>query len=367
MRRLAVMVVAFSIASCATGGGEQSTGGDGDPSPSTVASITAELEGLDPFARKARLAEIAATETETLTLYTSMNVDDSSVILDRFEDLYGIEVELYRASASAVLQRVLQEADAGFVGSDVVAVGSAEMTAIDERGLLHPISSPYLDEIVPSGVFDTWAAVYLNVFVAAWNLDLIADRPPETWEDVLVDYPGRLAMEVSDFDWFAALVEQYFVAELGYTEEEAIDLFAAAASGARMLEGHSLMVELTAAGEFDVVASAYQHGVERFRASGAPLAWEPAVEPLVVRPTGIGVHRSTDAPATALLFVDFMLSEAQSTLVELHRTPANQTIEGGIPPGYQTIVVGADIVGEDRGRWEGLYEQVSRQAAEPSP
>ena len=330
--------------------------------------VAGELAGLDAEARRSRLIELAAAEESELTLYTTMNVDDSSVVLDAFEDAYDIEVNLYRASASSVLQRVLQETEANFAGADVIAVGAAEMTVLDEEGVFAPLDSPYVDEILPSAVHPTWAGVYLNVFAASWNDSLVeSGRVPTSWEEVLTDYPGALVMEISDFDWFGALVEDYFVSSLGYAEDEAVDLFRSAAAQSQGIEGHSLMAELLAGGEFDVAASTYQHGVDRFRGRGAPISWEPAVEPLVMRPTGIGLHRETQAPAQALLFIDFMLTEAQPILAELHRTPANQSVAGGIPPEYEVIAVSASILGEDRARWEDLYEDVMRAStSEPA-
>jgi iron(III) transport system substrate-binding protein len=353
------VVVAITAAACGGNGEAEAESGAG--------AILEELAGLDKEQRRSRLIELSAGEDAELTFYTTMNIDDAGVVLDAFEDAYGIEVSLYRASASSLLQRTLQETEAGFSGADAIAVGAAEMTVLDEEGVLEELDTPHVDEIVASAVRPTWAGIYLNVFAASWN-DATAEagRAPTNWEEVLSAYQGGLVMEISDFDWFGALVEDYFVGSLGYTEDEAVDLFRSAASQARGIEGHSLMAELLAGGEFDVAASTYQHGVERFRARGAPISWEPAVEPLVMRPTGIGLHRASQAPAKALLFIDFMLTDAQPILAELHRTPANQTVDGGIPVEYEVISVSDSVLGEDRQKWEELYEQVIGAGSESS-
>jgi iron(III) transport system substrate-binding protein len=354
-----VAVVALIAAAC---GGTSEAGAEAG-----AEAIIEELAGLDPETRRGRLIELAGSEEAELNFYTTMNIDDSGVVLDAFEDAYDIEVNLYRASASSLLQRVLQETEAGFAGADAIAVGAAEMTVFDEEGVLEELDTPYVDDIVASAVHATWAGIYLNVFAASWNDETAeSGRAPTTWEEVLSAYQGGLVMEISDFDWFGALVEDYFVGTLGYTEDEAVDLFKSAATEARGIEGHSLMAELLAGGEFDVAASTYQHGVERFRARGAPISWEPAVEPLVMRPTGIGLHRDAKAPAKALLFIDFMLTEAQPILAELHRTPANQTVDGGIPVEYEVISVSDSVLGEDRQKWEELYEQVIGAGSESS-
>jgi iron(III) transport system substrate-binding protein len=255
---------------------------------------------------------------------------------------------------------VIQEADAGFAGADAILLNGPEMAALDDEGLLQPFESPLTEDIVPEAVFETWAGVYLNLFVAAWNTDRVDEgAAPTSWEDVLTGYDGSLAMELGDFDWFATLVQGYFMDQQGMSEEEAVDVFRQAADGARIVDGHTLMTELLAAGEYDVAASAYHHRVQRLAGEGAPITFEPAVEPIVIRPNGVGIYRDTDAPATALLFCEFMMSDAQELLVEFERTPANTTVEeGGIPEGYELLSADVDELNQQRDKWEELYAEV---------
>jgi iron(III) transport system substrate-binding protein len=50
-------------------------------------------------------------------------------------------------------------------------------------------------------------------------------------------------MELSDVDWFATLVKEYFMGEKGMSEDEAVQLFKQAAAGAKIIDGHTLMTE----------------------------------------------------------------------------------------------------------------------------
>jgi iron(III) transport system substrate-binding protein len=345
-------------------GGTDAAGGDeaGQEAPATpsVQAVYDELEGLEGEARTQRLIELAEAEDADLSYYTSLNVDESAPVIEAFSDAYDIDVDLYRASSSTVLQRVIQEADAGFAGADAILLNGPEMAALDDEGLLQPFESPLTEDIVPEAVFETWAGVYLNLFVAAWNTDRVDEgAAPTSWEDVLTGYDGSLAMELGDFDWFATLVQGYFMDQQGMSEEEAVDVFRQAADGARIVDGHTLMTELLAAGEYDVAASAYHHRVQRLAGEGAPITFEPAVEPIVIRPNGVGIYRDTDAPATALLFCEFMMSDAQELLVEFERTPANTTVqEGGIPEGYELLSADVDELNQQRDKWEELYAEV---------
>ncbi|MPZ89562.1 MAG: extracellular solute-binding protein [Nitriliruptorales bacterium] len=328
---------------------------DGQDGAAALEQVYAEVEGLTGDERRRKLIELAADEGE-LNLYTSTNIDESGPITEAFEEATGLPVSLYRASSANLLQRVLQEAQAGFAGADVIMSNGPEMTIYNREGLLAPLNSPATEG--NAVVFDTWAGTYLNVFIAAWNTDLVAPEDvPTSWEDVFSNYQGRMVFQLDDTDWFATLVNWY-VEEEGMTEEEAIAMFKEGAAGNTPIDGHTTAAELLAAGEYAVASSLYQHRIPRLQAEGAPVAWEPAVEPLILRPNGIGIPVFTQRPASALLFTEFMLTDAQPMLAEFERTPALRTVEGGVPAEYDPIPVDLELLLDERENWESLYEEV---------
>lgn len=354
----------------ATGEGA-ATEGEGEPTEaatgdcSAMDDVYAEVEGMTGDERQQALVELAGEEP-ALNIYSSTNIEDAQPLLEAYEEETGIEPSYYRASASDVLERILQESDAGVAGNDVVQVNGTEMAILADRGMLTPLNSPYTEDILDVAVYDTWAGVYVNSFVAGWNTNAIsADEAPASWEEVLTNYEGRLAMELGDFDWFATLVNQHFTKELGMSEEEAVDLFKQAASGAQPVDGHTLMAELLVAGEYDVASSLYQHRVAQLSTEeDAPLAWnEPApVEPVVIRPNGNGIMCSTQAPASSLLWAEFMFTTAQDIFSENFRGPASTQVSGGLPEDTETLVVDFEELLNNRDKWSGLYEEVIREA-----
>jgi iron(III) transport system substrate-binding protein len=349
-----------------TGGATQEGDGGGaleDVTP-RLQEISGELEGLDDKARREKLIELAEEEGGSFNAYGSTNLDDIFPMIDAFEEATGIEVNYYRASSSDILQRVLQEADANFPGADLIFTNGPELTVIDREGLLAPLDSPVTADVPEEGVFDTWAWLYLNTFTASWNTELVSpEQAPKTWEDVLA-YGDGLALEVGDFDWFATLVKTYF-ADQGLSEEEAVDLFRPAAGSAKLVDGHTLMAELLVAGEYDVAASTYLHRVLQFEREEAPIGWEPPVEPIIIRPNGIGIHKNAQSPASALLFLEFMLTDAQTLLLEIDRQPASEGVEGGgIPEGVETTVVDLAALLDEREKWEGLWEQIIEESGQ---
>ena len=355
-RHWAFWLIAMTLVAASCSGSEDA----GDTSRGlSLDEVYAEVDGLTGDARRARLIELAAKEDSDITLYTSISIDDTGAVIDSFDDALGIGIDLYRASAATVVLRVMQEADADVANADVVILNGSAITALDDADLLAPLKTPLTEDITPGAVYENWSGVYLQIFVASWNTNaLSADEVPETWEDVLANYPGTLAMELDDFDWFSTLVKDYFIERKGLTEDEAVALFQRAAEGALVIDGHTLMAELLAAGSFDVAASPYEARITRLNTADAPVDWQPAVEPLIVRPNGIAIHRDTGSPATALLFVEYMLTEGQTVLADIGRTPANTTVAGGLAPGFDVIAVDLEELAAERTKWVELYEEV---------
>jgi iron(III) transport system substrate-binding protein len=362
---VAVFLVAL-VAGCGSSPtSENRKGGVKREGASKLQAVYDKVEGLDPEQRRKTLMELAEKEGGKLNVYGSANVDESEPIVAAFKDVSGIDPSLYRASSSDLLQRVLQEAHANFKnGADVIYTNGPELQVLDDEKLLLPLESPYTKDLVQETVVSkNWAPIYLNAFTAAWNTKRITSgEAPRSWEDVLTKYSGRIAMEVGDWDWFATLVTQYFEKK-GMSEKEAVGLFEKAASGARMVDGHTLMTELLAAGEFNVTGSTYKHRAAQLKKKGAPVEWEPPVEPIIIRPNGVGIYAGTDVPATALLFADFMLTDVQKMLIGFDRTPASKAVPGGgVPAKYDLLVADLRKLNDQRDKWEKLYEEVARKS-----
>jgi iron(III) transport system substrate-binding protein len=374
-----LVALALVLSTIAAGcGGSPTAEGEGDTTKATdttdadnnakaaLQKVYDAVEGLGPKERRAKLIELAEAEEGTFSLYGSTNLDEAEPIIAAFDDVAGIEPNLYRASSSDLLQRVIQESKANFDDTaDVVYTNGPELQILDDEGLLLPLESPFEADLVKETIVsENWDPIYLNAFTAAWNTKRVAaGEVPKTWEDVLTSFKGNLAMEVGDWDWFATLAEGYFMKEKGMTEEAVVTLFKEAAGGARMIDGHTLMTELLSAGEFNAVSSAYKHRVAQLKRDGAPVEWEPAVQPIVIRPNGIGIMASTDTPASALLFVEFMMTDVQKMLIDFDRTPASNAVPGGgIPSKYKVIVADLRALSDERDKWEGLYEDIAQQS-----
>jgi len=289
--------------------------------PSGVEEVYVELEGLSGAAREERLLALAGEEEGARELYCILNGDEAQAIPAAFEAGTGIAVDLYRAPSQETTTRILEESEADASQADVMCLNGPDGVILDREGLLALLRID-VDGYPDDRNEGTFAWFFISVFAPWWNTTLVPDSEvPQSWEDVL-GYDGRQALEVKAFDWFATLVEDYFVAQQGMTESEAVGIFRSAADGAVLVDGHSVAGQLLSAGEFDMTVG-YAWVAAANAKEGAPVAWEPPVEPLPSRPNVAGILKTAAHPATALAYVEFMLDEGQQILADYGRTAAN--------------------------------------------
>jgi iron(III) transport system substrate-binding protein len=329
-----------------------SSGGNDDSGPTEAEQLYEEVRALPAQERRDKLVELAAEENG-LTIYTSMNADIIDEVAGAFEDEFDIEPSIYRAGSETVLQRILQEADAGFPGNDVVETNGSELGALQKEGVMAPcISQELIDQVPEAGQSEDWTATRFNLFAPSWNTDVISD-PPTSWED-LADpkYDGQLALELGDYDWYMALSDYWL--EQGKSQEEVDQLWADIVDGASVVKGHTVMAELMGAGQFGLAASNYTYIVEAAKASGAPVETQPYVDPLIARPNGGSCMKTAENPATAMLFMDWLMQEGQDVLASQEATPAitDESFDVELYP------VNGDKLLESGTEWSDKYDKL---------
>lgn len=350
--RLTVAIgLTFALVSC----GGSPTASNPNSGPGDAGSKFQQYEALKGQERRDRLVQDAKAEGE-LTLYTSMTADVADAVTKAFTEQTGVKVSLYRAASETVLQRLLQEASANHPGADVVETNDREMSAVGSEGLAERYTGERRDMVGPEGQFDGWTATRYNLFTPSWNTTKVpAGEQPKSWED-LADpkWNGQLAMELSDYDWYLTLYGYW--QQHGKSDSEIDRLFADMANGAKVVKGHTVMGELLSAGQFSVAASNYSYLVQRAADKGAPVAYQPFVQPVIARPQGAALLKSAPHPAAALLFVDWMLTEGQQVLVDLGLTPSIEP-EGLKDPleGIEVIPVDVDKLLNEHKQWSDRY------------
>ncbi len=286
-----------------------------------------------------KLVEAAKKEGE-IVWYTSMAIDQSKVVLDRFNSKYPeIKPILYRSGGGALMNKVLTEARAGRFAFDVVGGRGEMIQAFKEKNLLASYRSPET-RLIDQDLFDKegyWYTYYVVPNALGYNANLVKkDEVPKGYEALLE--PKWKGRKIS-MDNEAYLLLQGLISAWG--REKAIDYMKKLAAQDPVLSrGNTERVTITGAGEYPLVI-AYAHTVEREKFKGSPVDWV-ALEPAVVEIDPLMVGSKAPHPNAARLFLDFLLSkEGQEMLVEFQRIPVRSDVEpkpARLFRGYKRIV-----------------------------
>jgi iron(III) transport system substrate-binding protein len=339
--------------------------------PSAVLVVLAFLSG--PFAtaparaQGASLAELATysgpDRTERLiagakregmvSVYSSLTVDDMKVFGGAFEKKYGIKLQLWRSSSEDILQRAVVEARGGRFDVDAIETSAAEMESLHREKLLQEVKSPHIADLSPAALLPhrEWIGDRLNLITSAYNSDLIKPADlPKTYDD-LIDprWKGKLGIEADDSIWFGALISA-----LG--EERGLELFRqmVRANGLSLRKGHTLLANLVVSGEVPFTLTAYQYKAAQLKKIGAPIEWY-VIPPGIARFLGTGVLRRAPHPHAAILFLDFMLSDAQKLLLDRDFMPTNMKVQ---PLQIPFKVIDPAQMLDEAEKWSKLYDQI---------
>ena len=326
----------------------------GAQSKAAPASTSAAIAGYTGADRLQRLIEGAKKEGE-VSVYNSAPVDDMRVFTAAFEKKYGVKVKVWRASSENIVQRAVTEARAGRFDVDVAETNSPEMEALHREKLLQEVKSPYLQDLIPQAAppHREWIGTRLNMFTAAYNTRLVKKEDlPRTYEDLLHPrWKGKLGIEASDLDWFAGVI-----ADLG--EAKGLKLFRdiVAANGMSVRTGHTLLTNLVVSGEIPLALTIYNYKAEQLKNDGAPIEWF-VLQPGLARPQGVGVMRRAPHPHAAVLFHDFMLSDAQELFIKRDFIPTSK--KHGTPLNkFPFRFVDPKVALDEHDKWSKLYREI---------
>ena len=318
--------------------------------PAMAQSPFATYEGAD---RMERL--IAAAKKEgTLTLYTTIAEKDLPALIKPFETRYGIKVNVWRAGTDKVLQRTLAEAAANRNEVDAVHFGSPEMEALSREKVLQPVNSPTYRNLQPGSVppHKEWAATLLSVWVQAYNTNLVKKEDlPKTYQDLLdPKWKGKLGIEAKNQDWFQSVVE------ITGGGDKGLKFFSdlVARNGISPRTGHTLLTNMVVSGEVPMALTVYNYMPEQAKKKGAPIEWF-ALEPAVARSNAVGVARKAKNPAAAVLFHEYMLTEAQTLMVGLDYVPTNTSVPSPLK-GVRIMITDPIRSLDEAEKWGKLFD-----------
>jgi iron(III) transport system substrate-binding protein len=309
---LLAIAAAVLLTSVGASGGTSAPAATRPPSP--IKGLVAKLLKKNSAQREQYLHNLAAKEGE-VDVYTSLSTLITGSVQKAWAARYpDVKLVLYRGSSEDVTARVLSERNAGKPGADIIETNGTNMLIFQGmKNVLVPYTASRHRVAIPKKYrYDTWTADRLEKFVVAWNTNLVK-TPPTSFQD-LADpkWKGKLAIEPTDVDWFAALYTYFTQVRKPHMSTAAADsMFKAIAANAQIINGHTAQAQALAAGQISVIVSGHAQSVEQLQAKKAPVAFGPPfVKPVIERPQGMGVAYRLQHPAAALLFYDYMLSPA---------------------------------------------------------
>ncbi len=286
-----------------------------------------------------KLVEGARREGE-LIWYTTMTLDQSQQVVDRFQKKYPfIKPTLFRTGGGPLLNKIFTEARGGLYAWDV-AVGRGEMVLpLMEKKLIAAYRSPETkmidDDLVDNESY--WTAYYVNGYVLGYNTKLVKKEDvPRTYEALLNPRwkGGQISVDTEAYGMLQGLIGTW-------GKEKAVSYFKRlAALDPVPKRGNTERVQLAVAGEYPLIL-AYNQTIERMTQRGAPIDWVP-LEPVVIQVNPVMLAAKAPHPNASKLFIDFVLSkEGQQLLATFQRIPVRRDVDADPPRlfrGYKRVI-----------------------------
>src|SRR6476620_2904624 len=248
----------------------------------------------------------AAKKEGAMVFYTTMDIQNSKPLLDAFNKKYPfIKADLIRLGGTAMVSRIITEAQAGAGRFDVALGISPSLTPMRERNLIAPYVSPefasmYEDLYDPKGY---WATVYLHTLVLGYNTKAIPRNDlPKTYDDLLKpQYTQKFIIDIENHDVFVGLSQEW-------GQERAINYFKGLAKQEPVfLRGNTNRANMVSVGERSMTF-VYAQVIERMKQTGAPVDWIP-LEPVNVEVNVSMLAAKAAHPNAGKLFVDYLISK----------------------------------------------------------
>jgi iron(III) transport system substrate-binding protein len=229
------------------------------------------------------------------------------------------------------------------------------MESLHREQVLQEVRSPHHAELMPGALAPhrEWVGARINIYVMTYNTKLVKkEELPRSFDDLTNPrWKGRLGIEANDPAWFAMVVN-----DLG--EAKGLKLFRdmVATNGVSVRKGHTLLTQLVVSGEIPLALTTYHYKVEQLKKGGAPIDWF-VLPPAVARFQGMGLARRAPHPHAALLFYDFMLTDAQELLSRRDFTVTSRKISS---PAQRMPLKFIDpkMVLDENEKWGKLYNEI---------
>src|SRR5262244_2308244 len=203
--------------------------------------------------------------------YGSINAPDNDELTRAFNKQYPfVEVRYIRLGAEQIVNRAMTEYRSGVAGADVISMRGTFMPELWEKKIIARYRSP-MTAFLRQSFTDSeglTATTFATGYAMIFNTTRVKpSEAPKSYEDLLNPrWKGRLILDNDAHDWFAGLID--------LMGEEKVSGFLrklVTEQGLKLKRNHSLITQLTVAGEHDLLIDGYVHIAVEFKTKGAPV------------------------------------------------------------------------------------------------
>ena len=287
----------------------------------------------------------AQAPTGKLTLYTSQPERDAAQTVAAFKRVYpGVDVDVFRSGTTEVMGKLAAEFSAGAPKADVLLLAdAATMEALKKDGRLQAYPQAKVDGL-DAGTYDADRTYFGSKLITTGiAVNTGAKSRPASWADLAKpEYKGQIAMPSPLYSGAAAIMLGTMTSrpDLGWTYFEKLK-----AADAVAVRGNGAVVTAVANGEkaYGVLVDFMAFNA---KAKGSPIDFVFPAEGLPAVTEPVAILKTTQNPAAARAFVDFILSdEGQRLAVAMGYIPAKTGVgmPAWYPPGVKINLMPTDI------------------------
>src|SRR5262245_6573849 len=222
-------------------------------------AILASINAMPPKQRTEALI-VQARKEGSIDWYGSLLVPEATLIIEKFKQQYPfMEVRYARGSGTQVINRFLNESKANTYKADVVGARSNFHPTLMKAGLVAKNMAPFRQEL-REGFTDSagyLAGQHTFGIVIGYNTRNVSPSGlPQSYQDLLKpEWKGQTGLDIESYDWFAGILDTM-------DEEKGLDFARKiAAQNIHVQRGHSLLLQLVAAGELKAEIDAYHYQI----------------------------------------------------------------------------------------------------------
>lgn len=290
-------------------------------------------------------AVIAQAVSGKLALYTSQPERDAAQTVAAFRKVYpGVDVEVFRSGTTEVLGKLAAEFAGGQPKADVLLIAdAASMESLKKAGRLMPYPEAKLNGLQP-GSYDADKTYFGSKLITTGiAVNTSAKSRPASFADLAKpEYKGQIAMPSPLYSGAAAIMLGTMTgrSDLGWGYFEKLK-----AADAVAVRGNGAVLTAVANGEksYGILVDFMAFNA---KAKGSPIDFIFPAEgnPAVTEP--VAILKTTQNPAAARAFVDFILSdEGQKLAVSMGYIPARASVgmPSWLPAGTTINIMPTDI------------------------